>query len=79
MDEFLLKIIAGEATFADQSGYVFPEFKEENTEIIQKAENYTSLLDNEISVGEVYFTGTRIIVLLALVHFLKNDACDLHL
>lgn len=51
----LLKIIAGEATFADQSGYVFPEFKEENTEITQKAENYTSLLDNEISVGEVYF------------------------
>ena len=51
----LLKIIAGEATFVDQSGYVYPEMKEENTQIIEKAEGYTSLLDNEMGVGEVYF------------------------
>lgn len=51
----LLKIIAGEATYVDQSGYVYPEFGEENTEIIEVAEGFSSLLDNEIGVGEVYF------------------------
>ena len=50
----LLKIIAGESTFVDKSGYVYPEFfdEEEEEDISQ---NFTSLLDNEIGVGEVYF------------------------
>ena len=56
----LLKIIAGEATFVDKSGYVYPEFEEENTEIAEKADGFKSLLDNEICVGEVYFVDDDI-------------------
>lgn len=52
----LLKIIAGESDFADRSGYVYPDFfdeEEEEEEDISK--QFSSLLDNEIAVGEVYF------------------------
>lgn len=51
----LLKIIAGEADYADRSGYVYPEFEEETTEVEDKFEEFENLLDNEIAVGEVYF------------------------
>ena len=51
----LLKIIAGEADYADRSGYVYPEFEEEATEVEDKFEEFENLLDNEIAVGEVYF------------------------
>ncbi len=52
----LLKIIAGESTFVDKSGYVYPEFfDEEDDEEEDVSQNFTSLLDNEIDVGEVYF------------------------
>lgn len=51
----LLKIIAGEADYADRSGYVYPEFKEETPEVEDKFEEFENLLDNEIAVGEVYF------------------------
>ena len=50
----LLKIIAGEADFADRSGYVYPEF-EEREEIYPEADSFTSLLDVSCEVGEVYF------------------------
>ena len=51
----LLKIIAGESTFVDQSGYVYPDFDEETPQEEDKTQEFTSLLDNEIGVGEVYF------------------------
>lgn len=52
----LLKIIAGEGTFVDKSGYVYPEFFDEEEEEEEDISlNFTSLLDNEIEVGEVYF------------------------
>ena len=51
----LLKIIAGESTFVDKSGYVYPEFFDEDEEEEDISQNFTSLLDNEIEVGEVYF------------------------
>ena len=51
----LLKIIAGESTFVDKSGYVYPEFFDEEEEEEDISQNFTSLLDNEIDVGEVYF------------------------
>ena len=50
----LLKIIAGESDFVDRSGYVFPEFPEEE-EIYEDAKNFTSLLEVTCDVGEVYF------------------------
>ena len=50
----LLKIIAGESTFVDQSGYVYPDFDEETPQEVITQES-SSLLDNEIRVGEVYF------------------------
>lgn len=50
----LLKIIAGEADFVDKSGYVIPEFEEEE-EVYPDADSFTSLLDVECEVGEVYF------------------------
>lgn len=50
----LLKIIAGESDFVDRSGYVFPEFPEEE-EIYENAEDFDSLLDVTCEVGEVYF------------------------
>lgn len=51
----LLKIIAGEADYADRSGYVYPEFEEETHEVEDKFEEFENLLDNEIEIGEVYF------------------------
>ena len=52
----LLKIIANEGSFVDKSGYVYPEFfDEEEVEEEDISLNFTSLLDNEIDVGEVYF------------------------
>ena len=50
----LLKIIAGESDFVDRSGYVFPEFPEEE-EIYEDAKNFTSLLEVTCDVGDVYF------------------------
>lgn len=51
----LLKIIAGEADYADRSGYVYPEFEDDTPEVEDKFEEFEDLLDNEIAVGEVYF------------------------
>lgn len=51
----LLKIIAGESDFVDRSGYVFPEFPEEETEVYENAQEFDSLLDVTCEVGEVYF------------------------
>lgn len=51
----LLKIIAGEADYADRSGYVYPEFEDDTPEVEDKFEEFENLLDNEIAVGEVYF------------------------
>lgn len=51
----LLKIIAGESDFVDRSGYVFPEFPDEEEEIYQNANEFNSLLDVSCDVGEVYF------------------------
>lgn len=51
----LLKIIAGESTFVDKSGYVYPDFEDEKSEAEDKFEDFDSLLDCEIGVGEVYF------------------------
>ena len=51
----LLKIIAGESDFVDRSGYVFPDFDEEDDESEDIFDNFDSLLENEIGVGEVYF------------------------
>ena len=51
----LLKIIAGESDFVDRSGYVFPEFPEEEDEVYENAEDFDSLLDVSCQVGEVYF------------------------
>ena len=51
----LLKIIAGEADFVDRSGYVFPDFPDEEEEICPDACKFTSLLDVSCAVGEVYF------------------------
>nr|WP_294999723.1 hypothetical protein [uncultured Methanobrevibacter sp.] len=51
----LLKIIAGESDFVDRSGYVYPDFFDEEEEEEDLSQNFTSLLDNEIGVGEVYF------------------------
>jgi hypothetical protein len=50
----LLKIIAGEADYVDRSGYVIPEFPEEE-EVYPDADSYSSLLDVKCEVGEVYF------------------------
>lgn len=50
----LLKIIAGQATYADASGYVYPEFPEEE-EHVPSTESFTSLLDVRCEVGDVYF------------------------
>ena len=50
----LLKIIANEASFADKSGYVYPDFFDEEEE--EESEmNFTSLLEVSPDVGEVYF------------------------
>ena len=51
----LLKIIAGESDFVDRSGYVFPDFPEEEEEIYENAKNFTSLLEVTCDVGDVYF------------------------
>ena len=51
----LLRIIAGESDFVDRSGYVFPDFDEEDDEGDDIFDNFDSLLENEIAVGEVYF------------------------
>ena len=51
----LLKIIAGESDFVDRSGYVFPEFPEEDEDIYEDAKKFDSLLDVTCEVGEVYF------------------------
>ncbi|MBR4447922.1 hypothetical protein [Methanobrevibacter sp.] len=51
----LLKIIAGESDFVDRSGYVFPEFPEEEKDVYENAKDFTSLLDVSCEVGEVYF------------------------
>ena len=51
----LLKIIAGESDFVDRSGYVFPEFPEEESNPYENAEEFDSLLDVSCEVGEVYF------------------------
>ena len=51
----LLKIIAGESDFVDRSGYVFPDFPEEEEEIYEDAKNFTSLLEVTCEVGDVYF------------------------
>ena len=51
----LLKIIAGESDFVDRSGYVFPEFGDEEGDIYDYAKDFTSLLDVSCDVGEVYF------------------------
>lgn len=51
----LLKIIAGESDFVDRSGYVFPEFGEDEAEIPEDSRVFTSLLDVTCEVGEVYF------------------------
>lgn len=51
----LLKIIAGESDFVDRSGYVFPEFPEEEEETYENADQFNSLLDVTCDVGEVYF------------------------
>lgn len=51
----LLKIIAGESDFVDRSGYVFPDFDEEDDESEDIFDNFDSLLENEIGVGELYF------------------------
>lgn len=50
----LLKIIAGEADYVDNSGYVFPDF-DEPEEVYPDMESFTSLLDVSCGVGEVYF------------------------
>lgn len=51
----LLKIIAGESDFVDRSGYVFPEFVEEESNPYENAEEFDSLLEVSCEVGEVYF------------------------
>lgn len=54
----LLKIIANEGTFVDKSGYVYPDFDEEEEEDLTV--NFTSLLEVSPDVGEVYFIDTDI-------------------
>lgn len=51
----LLKIIAGESDFVDRSGYVFPEFQEEESNPYENAVEFDSLLEVSCEVGEVYF------------------------
>ena len=52
----LLKIIAGEGTFVDKSGYVYPDFFDDEEETEEEpSQEFSSILDNEIEVGEVYF------------------------
>ena len=51
----LLRIIAGESDFVDRSGYVFPDFDDEESESKDIFDNFDSLLENEIGVGELYF------------------------
>jgi hypothetical protein len=50
----LLKIVAGEASFVDRSGYVYPDFPEDDEEE-NLASEFTSLLEVSPDVGEVYF------------------------
>ena len=51
----LLKIIAGESDFVDRSGYVFPEFQDEESNPYENAVEFDSLLEVSCEVGEVYF------------------------
>lgn len=51
----LLKIIAGESDFVDRSGYVYPDFGDEDEVEDDKFTEFESLLDVEIGIGEVYF------------------------
>lgn len=51
----LLKIIAGESDYVDRSGYVFPEFVEEESNPYENAQEFDSLLEVSCEVGEVYF------------------------
>lgn len=51
----LLKIIAGESDFVDRSGYVYPDFDDEPQKEDDRFDDYDSLLENEIAVGELYF------------------------
>jgi len=50
----LLKIIANEGTFADKSGYVYPDFMDNDDEVIVSSE-FSGLLEVSPDVGEVYF------------------------
>lgn len=51
----LLKIIAGQATYADASGYVYPDFSEENEEEEMSSNSFISLFDVVCEIGDVYF------------------------
>ena len=51
----LLTIIANEGNFADKSGYVYPDFFDEDEDEEEIATEFTSLLEVSPEVGEVYF------------------------